>query len=161
MLYRLLTRSLVVSPLLMPLAMLGRASRGRGTERFEPVLWASHLESALRSRGWIWRGADMVGRVVVFLRRSDKPFLSSDMVRRGMVSESRLQWVVEADHRARPAAPVHVDLRSSRGPALSCLLLERALDLRPSAAAQAQKFYGTEQHLANHNNTPFRPRIPS
>ena len=64
----------------MPLEMLGRASRGRGTDRLEFVLSASHPESLLRSRGWIWRGADMVGRVVVFLRRSDKPFLSSDML---------------------------------------------------------------------------------
>ena len=84
MLYRRLTRSLVVSPLLMPLAMLGRVSRGLGIARFEPVLSLSHPESVLRSRGWIWRGADMVGRVVVFLRRSDKPFFSSDILCSGV-----------------------------------------------------------------------------
>jgi hypothetical protein len=74
--------------------MLGRVSRGRGTERLEPVVGASHPESLLRSRGCIWRGADMVGRVVVFLRRRDKPFLSSDMFQYGKTLQQSLQRVV-------------------------------------------------------------------
>lgn len=40
----------------------------------------SHRESALGSRcGWIWRGADIVGRAAeVFFRRKDRPFFSSE-----------------------------------------------------------------------------------
>lgn len=77
-LYLLFTRSLVLAPL-APVALgLLRASEA-GTERLvllEAVVCASHLLSALRSRGWVicW-GAEILGRVV-FLRRRDIPLLS-------------------------------------------------------------------------------------
>lgn len=80
-LYLLLTRSEVLS--LSSLGCLGLLP-SRGTARLlvpEAVDCASHapglLLSWLASRVWlIWRGADIVGRVV-FFRRSDKPFFSS------------------------------------------------------------------------------------
>jgi hypothetical protein len=149
-LYLRLTRSLVVSPPLMPLAMLGRVSRGRGTERFEPVVWASHPESVLRSRGWIWRGADMVGRVVVFLRRSDKPFLSSDIVQYNMALRRALQCAVGGGSTDQL-------LRSSRGlgresaGAGTCSRLQSTI----------QNSLETRQHRADHNNTHLNPLIPS
>ena len=79
-LYRRLTRSLVLSAD-TALPRLGRPSCGTDSPVLpEAVVCVSHRESALRSRcGWIWRGADIVGRAAdVFLRRKDRPFFSSD-----------------------------------------------------------------------------------
>jgi len=77
-LYRRLTKSLVLSPL--------RPGRLPGIVVPEAFVGVSHSDglrlSALRSRDccccWeeeIWRGAEMVGRVV-FLRRKEMPLLS-------------------------------------------------------------------------------------